>query len=151
VNGANATVTIKQPSGVHGGGGKHYLWDLQLNDNVLTDLTVNCGAGEATLTVGDVLLRSLHVRMGAGKIMVDLGGAPRHDYQVTINGGVGQSVIRLPQGVGIYLTASKGIGALNVTGLQKQGGHWENDLYNKANVTVKVDVNGGIGQINISA
>jgi hypothetical protein len=150
VNGPNATVTIKQPSGTHGGGSKHYVWDLQLNDNVLTDLAVNCGAGQATLNLGDVMLRSLSVAMGAGQVKVDLRGTPKHDYDVKINGGVGQSVVRLPQGVGIYLTASKGIGALNVTGLQKQGDHWENDLYNKAKVTVKVDVNGGIGEINIS-
>ena len=149
VNGANATITIKEPSGTRSGS-KHYAWDLQLNDNVLTDLAVNCGAGQATLNLGDVMLRSLKVAMGAGQVKLDLSGTPKHDYEVSVNGGVGQSVVRLPQGVGIFLTASKGIGALKVTGLQKQGDHWENDLYNKAPVTVKVDVNGGIGEINIS-
>ncbi len=150
LNGTSAIVTIKEPSGTHGGGSKHYVWDLQLNDKVLTDLAVKCGAGQATLNLGSLLLRSLSVDMGAGQVKVDLRGEPKHDYEVKINGGVGQTIVRLPQGVGISVVAHKGIGALHVSGLQKQEDHWENDLYNKAKVTVKVEVNGGIGEINIS-
>ena len=67
-----------------------------------------------------------------------------------IDGGVGQTEIRLPQGVGIWAEAHKGIGSVNITGLEKNGDHWENDLYNKAKVTVKLQVNGGIGEIRIT-
>jgi len=149
INGSSATVTIKQPSGLRGGR-KHYVWDLQLSDRVLTDLTVNCGAGQAKLNLGSLLLRSLAVHMGAGQVQLDLRGQPKHDYDVKIEGGVGQTEIQLPQGVGIWAEAHKGIGSVNITGLQKNGDHWENDLYNKAKVTVKVEVNGGIGEIRIT-
>jgi uncharacterized protein DUF2154/cell wall-active antibiotic response 4TMS protein YvqF len=149
INGSSATVTIKQPSGMRGGK-KHYEWDLQLSDRLLTDLTINCGAGQAKLDLGSLLLRSLAVHMGAGQVQLDLRGQPKHDYDVKIEGGVGQADIRLPQGVGIWAEAHGGIGSVNVTGLQKNGDHWENDLYNKAKVTVKVQVNGGIGEIRIT-
>jgi len=149
LNGTSATLTIKQPSGVHGGR-KHYVWDLQLNDGLLTDLTVNCGAGQAKLNLGSLSLRSLAVEIGAGQIQLDLRGQPKHDYDVKIDGGVGQTEIRLPQGVGIWAEAHKGIGSVNITGLEKHGDHWENDLYNKAKVTVKLQVNGGIGEIRMS-
>jgi hypothetical protein len=149
MNGSSATVTIKQPSGTHGGG-KHYVWDLQLNDHLLTDLSVNCGAGQAKLNLGSLMLRSLAVNMGAGQVQIDLRGQPQHDYDAKIDGGVGQTEIRLPQGVGIWVEAHKGIGSLNITGLEKNGDHWENDLYNKAKVTVKLQVNGGIGEIRIT-
>ncbi len=149
INGASATVTIKQPSGMRGGK-KHYVWDLQLSDRLLTDLRVNCGAGQAKLDLGSLLLRSLTVHMGAGQVQLDLSGQPKHDYEVKVDGGVGQTEIRLPRGVGIWAQAHKGIGSVNVTGLEKQGDHWENDLYNKAKVTVTLMVNGGIGEIRIT-
>lgn len=151
-NGTHATVTIKQPSGTGGGGHTKYEWNLNLNDKVLTDLTVHCGAGQADLTLGTLQLRSLTVHMGAGQVKVDLRGTPTHDYDVTINGGVGQADIHLPKDVGVWASAKGGIGGVNVSGagLVKQGDHWENDAYNKAKVNVKLEVRGGIGEINIS-
>jgi hypothetical protein len=148
-NGAHATVTIKQPDRMRGGGRTHYVWDLDLNDHVLTDLTLNCGAGQAQLKLGTLTLRSLEVHMGAGQVQLDLRGEPTHDYEVKINGGVGQAEVQLPQGVGIWAEAHGGIGSINITGMEKHGDHWENDLYGKAKVQVKVQVNGGIGEIRI--
>lgn len=150
-NGTHATVTIKQPSGARGGGRTKYVWDLNLNDHILTDLTINCGAGQARLHLGTLLLRSLAIHMGAGQVQLDLRGEPKHDYDVKIDGGVGQADIHLPTGVGIWATAHGGIGSLNITGLEKHGDHWENDLYNKSKVTVKLEVNGGIGEIKIGS
>jgi hypothetical protein len=148
-NGSHATVTIKQPGNAHGPGRTHYVWNLQLNDHVLTDMALNCGAGQAKLNLGSLLLRSLQVHMGAGQVQLDLSGQPKHDYEVKIEGGVGQADIQLPQGAGIWVEAHGGIGSINVTGLEKHGDHWENSLYGTAKVTVKVQVNGGIGEIKI--
>jgi hypothetical protein len=150
-NDSHATVTIKQPEGGHGGGKTKYIWDLNLNDQILTDLAINCGAGQAQLNLGDLALRGLSVRMGAGQVQLDLSGTePKHDYDVTINGGVGQADIRLPKGVGVWAQAQGGIGSVTVTGLEKHGDHWENDLYDKSKVTVKLTVHGGIGEIKIA-
>jgi hypothetical protein len=151
-NGAHATVTVRQPDGMghsNWGGKMKNVWDLQLADKTLLDLSVNCGAGEAKLNLGDLLLRSLRVQIGVGQVDVDLSGKPEHDYEVTIHGGIGQASVHLPQGVGIYATAHGGIGSINVTGLQKEGDHWENELYDKAKVNVRIEVNGGIGEIRL--
>ena len=68
VSGSHATITIKQPKGARGGGRTKYNWDLNLNDKVLTDLAINCGAGQAKLSLGSIALaRSLSVHMGAGQ------------------------------------------------------------------------------------
>ena len=152
-NGSHATVTIKQPHSARAGGSKvKYSWDLNLSDHILTDMSINCGAGQAQLNLGTLALRSLEVHMGAGQVRLDLSGAqvPTHDYEVKIEGGVGQAEIRLPKGVGIWAEAHGGIGSVSVTGLEKHGDHWENDLYNKSKVTVKLQVNGGIGEIKIA-
>jgi len=149
-NGSHATLTIKQPSGVRAGGRTKYVWDLNLNDHILTDLTINCGAGQAKLDLGTLMLRNLEVHMGAGQVQLDLRGQPARGYDVKVEGGVGQADIHLPKEVGIWAEAHGGLGSVNVTGLERHGDHWENDLYNKARVTVKLEVHGGIGEIRIS-
>ena len=50
-NGDHAAVTIKQPDRGRGGGKTKYIWDLTLNDHVLTDLSINCGAGQAQINL----------------------------------------------------------------------------------------------------
>jgi hypothetical protein len=151
VNGSYATVTISQPKDVSLGGKKRYIWNLQFNNSALLDLTINCGAGQARLDLGSLRLRAVAVHMGAGQVDLDLRGKPTHDYEVTINGGVGQATINLPEGVGIWAEAHGGIGSINVSGLEKRGNHWENDLYDKAKVNVRVQVHGGIGEVRIIA
>ncbi len=144
------TVNIKQPDNVTGGSGVKYDWDLKLNDHVPTDLSINCGAGEARLNLGTLSLTGLTVNMGAGKLKLDLSGQPSNDYSANVRGGVGEAEVRLPSGVGVWLDAHGGIGGVDVTGLTKHGDHWENDLYGKSKVTVKVSVAAGIGKITIA-
>lgn len=148
-NGSHATVTIKQPEHVHLMGDQHYAWNLSFNNKVLLDLTLNCGAGHANLHLGDLDLRSVTVHIGVGQVDLDLEGHPTRDYDVNISGGVGQATVRLPKGVGVRAEAHGGIGSINVTGLEHRGDHYENDLYDTANVNVRLKVEGGIGEIRI--
>jgi cell wall-active antibiotic response 4TMS protein YvqF len=113
------------------------------------DLAVNCGAGQAQLQLGSLDLRTLEMHMGAGQLDLDLKGHPSRDYDVTLEGGVGQVTVHMPQGVGIYAEAHGGLGSINVSGLDKQDGHYQNSLYDKAKVNVRLKVHGGIGEINI--
>ena len=151
MNGSHATVTIRQPERFQVGGDRRNVWDLQLNDQVLTDLALNCGAGQARLDLGNLTLRDLEVHMGAGQVDLDLRGRPTRDYDVNISGGVGQATVHLPEGVGIWAEAHGGIGSITVTGLDKQGDHWQNSLYDNGKVNVRVKVQGGIGEIRIIA
>ena len=150
INGSHAIITVRQPEHVRMHGNARYVWDLQLNDRLLLDLALHCGAGQARMNLGSLALRHIEVHMGAGQVDLDLRGKPAHDYDVKISGGVGQANVLLPQDVGIWAEAHGGIGSINVTGLDKHGDHWENDLYDKAKVNVRVEVNGGIGEIRIT-
>ena len=149
INGSHATITIRQPEHVTLRGNQRYLWDLQLNDRLLLDLALNCGAGQARLNLGSLHLRHIEVHMGAGQVDLDLRGKPTRDYDVKISGVVGQATVQLPEDTGIWAEAHGGIGSINVSGLDKHGDHWENDLYDKAKVNVRLEVNGGIGEIRI--
>jgi len=148
----NATdVTIKQPEGHPSVRHAHYKWQLSANNDLITDLAVNFGAGKADMQLGSLRLRTVKVNIGAGEVDLDLRGQPKRDYDVSVSGGVGQATIYLPQNVGIEAEASGGIGHIEVRGLRKHGDIWRNGLYDTAKVTVRVKVHGGIGEIRIIA
>ncbi len=144
---------IRQPKGTSSMGHVNYSWDLRFNDAVPLDLDINCGAGESKLDLGALDLRGLVVDMGVGQVSTDLRGRPKRDYDVKINGGIGEADVYLPNTAGIVATAHGGIGGVHVEGLHKNGDRWVNDIYdnNTAKATIHVDVSGGIGQINLYA
>jgi hypothetical protein len=142
-------LVIEQPS--HGAhiGNSDYRWDLRLNDEKPMDLEVNFGAGEGRLNVGSLTLRSLDVHMGVGELRIDLRGTPKNDYTVSVHGGVGEATIYLPTGVGIIADAKGGIGGVNARGLEKRDDRYVNDAYGHAKTTIRLDIRGGIGAINL--
>jgi hypothetical protein len=144
-------LTIEQPHGSHGGSHMTYKWDVRLNDKLPLDIVTHLGAGEARMDLGSLNLRSLEANMGVGELRLDLRGKPARDYDVKINGGIGQATVYLPRDVGIAATAHGGIGNIDVRGLEKQGGRWINPSHEQAPVTIHIDVNGGIGQITLIA
>jgi hypothetical protein len=127
------------------------VWNLRFNDSALMDLVVRMGAGEARLNLGSLNLRSVAFNLGAGQVDVDLRGNPEHSYDVQINGGVGQATIHVPASVAISATAAGGIGEINVRGLEKRNGRWINPLHENAPVTIRLEVKGGVGQIDLVA
>jgi hypothetical protein len=52
--------------------------------------------------------------------------------------------------VGVRVNAGTRFGRVNTDGLQKQGEAFVNDAYGDSNVTLRVDVQGGLGQINLN-
>lgn len=147
--GSGADITIRQPRGVGGFGNTRNRWDLELNDKVLLDFSLDCGAGQTRLEMGGMNLQHVAVHMGAGQVDLDLRGQPSHDYDVNLQGGVGQATVRIPHNVGIRAEAHGGIGQINVTGLEKRGDYYENNLYGNSNVNLRLKVEGGIGEIRI--
>ncbi len=149
--GGVANLTIDQPESHAHFGHVKYEWDLRLNKDIPLDLDVHFGAGQAQLDIGSLTLRRLGVEMGVGQLQLDLRGAPKNDYTVNIQGGVGEADIKLPNTVGIEATASGGIGEISVNGLTKESGRWVNDAFRNPGVKIHLDVKGGIGAIHITA
>lgn len=148
--GTSTDVVLKQPETHSFPSGDHqYRWNLKVNDGVLLDVAINCGAGQQDLKLGDAKLRSVMVHIGAGQVTLDLRGHPTRDYDVNISGGVGQARVTLPASAGIWAEAHGGIGHIDVQGLIKKGDHWESADYDTAKANIRVRVEGGIGQIDI--
>ncbi len=150
VSGDRGTLTIEQPSGSGSGGhDARYSWDLHLSDKVPMNISVEQGAGRTELNLASLALNSLSVQVGAGESYVDLTGDYKHDVVARIHGGVGKATVKLPRDVGVRVMARGGIGAINAHDLIKQGDVYVNDQYGRSPVTVRVEVEGGIGEINL--
>jgi hypothetical protein len=124
-------------------------WQLKLNDQVPLDVTANLGAGEANLELGQMNLRSVKVNMGVGELKMDLRGEPKANYNVQIQGGVGEATVYLPKDAGISAKAAGGIGEIKADGLENRDGVWINPERLSAPVTVHLDVKGGVGEIRL--
>ncbi|MGA2133998.1 MAG: toast rack family protein [Bryobacteraceae bacterium] len=149
VSGTRGTLTVKQPSQHSIGNNGKNTWDLRLNEEVPLDVRVKMGAGQGRLTLGNTALRSLEVEVGAGEMNVDLTGHPHGDIDVHVSGGVGQATLRLPKRARLDIEAHGGIGEISARGLEKRGDRWVNEPAGDADATIHVNVNGGIGQINL--
>lgn len=149
VNGNQGQLNVTEGGGdVHFGPGDD-RWDLQFNDAVPLDLTLQMGAGQSDLRFADVDLTHLQVHVGAGEVTLDLTGPRKQNLSAEIQGGVGQARIRLPKDVGVKAHASGGIGSVNVHGLTKEGDEYVNAAYGKAPTTIDLNVQGGIGEIDL--
>lgn len=147
---SGGSLVISQPKS----SGRHlgrtvYTWDVNLNEQVPLDISAHLGAGEATLELGHLNLRSVGAEIGAGAVKVDLRGEPKRGYDVHVQGGVGELTVYLPKDAGISATAAGGLGDISATGLEKRDGVWINPERLNAPVTIHLDVKGGIGAIRL--
>jgi predicted small secreted protein len=151
VNGDKGELSVRQGSGegVRLGAGARNEWDVRLNDEVPTDLRVEMGAGESDLDLDSLALTGLDLQMGAGKTRVDLTGDYDRDFDASIKGGVGEVTVLLPSEVGVMAKAEGGLGKIDAEGLTREGNAYVNDAYGNSDATLKVDVEGGVGQINL--
>jgi hypothetical protein len=148
--GGEGRLSIRQPAGTGGPHGNvRYDWDLRLGDKVPLSIEVEMGAGRADLTLGKLSLSNLDLKLGAGETNVDLTGDWKNNLTAHIRGGVGRATVTLPRDVGVYATAAGGIGAINAHDLKKEHGAYVNEAYGKSPVTLRVAIEGGVGEINL--
>jgi hypothetical protein len=144
----NLNVSQQETGGMHLGRNEN-TWTLHFGDLPL-DLNVNMGAGQGDLNLRQINLTRLRVEMGAGQMNLDLTGERKQNFNVDVQGGVGEAVIRLPHDVGVEIRADGGIGSIDTSGLHKEGGRWVNDAWGKSPITIHMNVEGGIGEIRLT-
>jgi hypothetical protein len=151
VSGQKGELIVKQGSaeGARFGADARNEWDIRLNDEVPTDLVVKMGAGESALDLDSLTLTGVDLQMGAGKTTVDLTGDYAQTFDTSIQGGVGEATVMLPSEVGVKAKAEGGLGKINAEGLQRVGDSYVNDAYGESDVTLNVDVQGGVGEITL--
>jgi len=150
VDGGVGQLNISQDSHSTHFGRSQNDWTLRFSKDIPLELKVDMGAGQGNLHLRDVPLTRLDLHMGAGQMDVDLTGDRKTDLTADIEGGVGQANIRLPKNVGVIAHASGGIGSINVRGLKHDGDSYTNEAYGKSPATIRLKVEGGIGEITLT-
>jgi hypothetical protein len=174
---SGGTLTVRTPDVRTGigslwdAGEYRYEWELRLNDDVPMELQVNVGAGRTDLKLGSLSLTRLDIAGGAGEILVDLSGSTsltrldigsgaggltvdltgawQNDLEATIGGGVGKKTLILPRDTGVRVRAQVGVGAVDAAGLTKEREYYTNDAYGQSEVTLYLEVAGGVGEIEL--
>jgi hypothetical protein len=170
---SGGTLTVRTPNVITGIASLfdladyRYEWNLRLNDDVPMELRVNVGAGQTDLKLGSLSLTRLDVAGGAGEILVDLSGSAsltrldiavgagaltvdltgawQKNLEATIGGGVGKRILILPRDTGVRVKVEVGVGGVDATGLTKEGDHYTNDAYGQSEVTLYLEMAGGVG------
>ena len=124
-------------------------WGLRLSDAVPMDLRVDLGAGSSNLKLAGLPLTGLDVSLGAGEDNIDLSGDWVRDLHVTINTGAANITLRLPRDVGVRVKVEPGPNMIEATGLTKDGDIYTNDAYGVSEVTMEIDMEAGIGRLNL--
>lgn len=125
-------------------------WQIRLGAAVPLDLVIRCGAGESQLDFREVPLRTLEMNLGVGEVIADLRVKLDHDVEAKIKGGIGRAEVLVPAR-GVEAAAQGGIGKIQVIGLEKQDGRWTSGKSGGTAGRLKLEVQGGIGEIVIRA
>lgn len=149
-SGGQGHLSIEQPSGVHVyTGTTSYDWHVRLNSQIPMEMHVTLGAGKAMLNLAGLNLNQFKVEVGAGEADIDLDGRWTHDLRASVQGGVGKATLHLPRDVGVRATVQGGLGKIDAKGFSKKGDVYTNSAYGKSPVTLNLNVQGGMGEIDL--
>ncbi len=127
-----------------------YDWDIILSSNVPIDLRTILGAGDGNLKLGGMLLTGLKAQLGAGNVTIDMSGIWQRDLNATIEAGIGDLIIIVPQYTGAIISVSQGLGTVEVgAGLRRQNDSYINNAYGQTAATLRIDVKSGIGDVRL--
>lgn len=124
-------------------------WDLQFNESVPMDLSVDIGAGTSKLRLSGLSLTHFNVNLGAGTSTVDLSGGWARDLDGTIDTGAADITVVLPKDVGVRVEVDTGPTIVEYQDLIRDGNLYTNAAYGKSEVTVELKMEAGIGRINL--
>jgi hypothetical protein len=147
LTGTSGRLEISQPSAFHLGRNEN-TWNLRFGD-VPMEMELDMGAGRGDLHLQGLDLSRLKVDMGAGELDINLTGDRKRDLQADVHGGVGEATIHLPRNIGVEIHAEGGLGSIDVVGLRRQGGAYVNDAFGKSPVSIRMNIEGGVGQIRL--
>ncbi len=153
VTGGVGTLSVQQPSSSAKsvGGNVTYIWNLQLNNDVPINLKTTLGAGESNLILGNMSLTGLSVQSGAGNATVDMSGNWKSSLNASIKAGVGNLMVMVPKNTGAIVYVTQGIGSVEVgSGLKSTGKAYTNDPYGKSATNLSINIEAGIGKIRLA-
>ncbi len=136
---------------VPGGPGLRQNLALGFSAALPLDLLFDSGASSADLDLRQYQVRSLRYHAGAGHLKLRLG-QPQGPMTVDADTGAGNIEIWVPEGVGVRVVASIGVGPKQLTGagLHRSGDTWQDDRYESATDRIEIRVSAGVGRLALT-
>ncbi len=120
-------------------------WDLTIDPALPLNLATDLSMGKTELNLRDSMIESLQVNTSLGQTVIRL---PATTAEVKVEGGIGEIVLDLPQGVGISVRADNGIGSVDLpTDFSQRQGVYYSPGYDQADQKLDISVDLGIGVI----
>ncbi len=152
VVGHQGMLTVSQPAGAHShfyNDAVQYAWDLRVNEELPTGISLGMHAGQANLDLAGTALTNLNVRMGVGNLKIDLSGNWQHNLAVSIEDHIGNVTVRLPAQTGVRVYVGHGLREVHAVNFKQNGNYYFNDAYGKARITVETRIDQDLGKINL--
>lgn len=125
-------------------------WDLHLNPDVPLSIKANVGTGNSALDLSSLQLTNLELDLGAGNSTISFP-QPTGSMEATIDGGVGNIVLRIPEGVEARVSVDQGVG--NVTAddrFSRDRDEWVTDGYAAAENRLEISIDSGVGNLELT-
>ncbi len=143
-------------------------WNLALTNTIPLNLDISLGVGESNLDLSELQVSEIDLNIGVGQTTVKL---PAGEYDAYVEGGVGQTIVTLPDKGQITLKVQGGVGEIviripeemaakiyvdrGIAGLSVPSGYSQSDNtytspdYEEAENRVEIHLDQGIGNIAI--
>jgi Domain of unknown function (DUF5668)/Cell wall-active antibiotics response 4TMS YvqF len=151
-DGSQATVRLNESSGsfgipFFGDSGEH--WAIGLNPKVAYTLDLNMGVGNSTVDLSKLSLSSGKINVGVGQVEVWLPSTGK--FSLRIDGGVGNLKIHVPGHIGVHVDLNSGLGSFNAGSRLRSIGDnvYETEGYSSASDQITLNIDAGVGSINI--
>lgn len=127
---------------------QHNAWELMLNRDVPLDLQIRTGVGESDIDLSLLNLTNLSVSTGVGQTTIIMPG--QGQVSGVINGGVGELLIRIPDGMAARIDVKTGLGASHIGGdFVRDGSVYTSPGYETAVDRLDLELRAGIGQVTV--
>ncbi|MFH1502774.1 MAG: toast rack family protein [Candidatus Eisenbacteria bacterium] len=150
-SGTRGVLTIRQPdlNSKNVPNGAKNRWDVRLAAGVPMSIYLDSAVGDVRMDLEGISIERLDVDQGVGSIEIDLGSDVERDADLNVDGGIGEIVLTLPEGVGVEVDADMGLGSFTAPGLTKRNGRYVSPEYGDAEVNIRIRVDAGIGSVTV--
>lgn len=124
-------------------------WELQMNENLATDLVIDGGVGAIDLDLWNANLTGLAIDAGVGALTITLPASG--GFTGEIDGGVGKLTVNVPSDLAIVINLDTGVGNINFdSGFQKNGSDYSSPAAAAGQrVAARLNIDAGVGSVNV--
>ena len=124
--------------------------NIQLNANPIWDINVEMGAGETNFDLTSYKISNLELKGGAASFKVKLP-EPVTTINVTVETGVAEVDIRVPQASACRITVESGLSSKDFSGFTKQAdGSYQTSNYSTSAKKIQIQLKGGLSSFEVS-